>query len=79
MLLKTSTEVVETDVNTPEADFDSLPQQPIASQSLNILLPENIGAKLLSVAPRNVADLLDTVTGCKVFDSVPMRKLILLF
>ena len=40
----------------------------LGSQSLDILLPENAEAKFLSVAPRNVAYLLDTVTGCKVID-----------
>ena len=40
----------------------------LGSQSLDILLPENAEAKFLSVAPRNVAYLLDAVTGCKVID-----------
>ena len=36
--------------------------------SLDILQPENAGAKFWSVAPKNVAELLDsdTVTQCKV-------------
>ena len=40
--------------------------------SLDILQSENAGAEGLSVAPKNVAELLDTVTQCKVISiSVP--------